>query len=99
MLRPVVWWLDTPLSEGRAVPSSSLHFNPENHKFYLHRHENLNPHNKSADLLIFYITLTELENREESDTNLVQQIWQVVKYTRVYPKVSGLAAWSKNCKW
>jgi hypothetical protein len=21
------------------------------------------------------------------------------QYTRVYPKVSGLAAWSKNCKW
>jgi hypothetical protein len=21
------------------------------------------------------------------------------KLTRVYPKVSGLAAWSKNCKW
>jgi hypothetical protein len=20
-------------------------------------------------------------------------------YTRVYPKVSGLAAWSENCKW
>jgi hypothetical protein len=20
-------------------------------------------------------------------------------YTRTYPKVSGLAAWSKNCKW
>jgi hypothetical protein len=22
-----------------------------------------------------------------------------VRYTRVYPKVSGLAAWSENCKW
>jgi hypothetical protein len=21
------------------------------------------------------------------------------KYTRAYPKVSGLAAWSENCKW
>jgi hypothetical protein len=21
------------------------------------------------------------------------------EYTRVYPKVSGLAAWSENCKW
>jgi hypothetical protein len=21
------------------------------------------------------------------------------KYTRVYPKISGLAAWSENCKW
>jgi hypothetical protein len=21
------------------------------------------------------------------------------QYTRVYPKVSGLAAWSENCKW
>jgi hypothetical protein len=23
----------------------------------------------------------------------------LAKYTRVCPKVSGLAAWSKNCKW
>jgi hypothetical protein len=23
----------------------------------------------------------------------------VYEYIRVYPKVSGLAAWSKNCKW
>jgi hypothetical protein len=21
------------------------------------------------------------------------------RYMRVYPKVSGLAAWNKNCKW
>jgi hypothetical protein len=23
----------------------------------------------------------------------------VTEITRVYPKVSGLAAWSENCKW
>jgi hypothetical protein len=23
----------------------------------------------------------------------------VMSYTRVYPKVSGLTAWSENCKW
>jgi hypothetical protein len=34
-------------------------------------------------------------------------IWQLpldvtslsIEYMRVYPKVSGLATWSKNCKW
>jgi hypothetical protein len=25
--------------------------------------------------------------------------YTVARYTRVYPKVSGLAAWSENCKW
>jgi hypothetical protein len=24
---------------------------------------------------------------------------QLLDYTRVYPKVSGLAVWSENCKW
>jgi hypothetical protein len=24
---------------------------------------------------------------------------QYQSYTRVYPEVSGLVAWSKNCKW
>jgi hypothetical protein len=26
-------------------------------------------------------------------------LYGINKLTRVYPKVSGLAAWSKNCKW
>jgi hypothetical protein len=24
---------------------------------------------------------------------------EITKHMRVYPKVSGLAAWSENCKW
>jgi hypothetical protein len=32
---------------------------------------------------------------------LQEAIGEVIlrKVTRVYPKVSGLAAWSENCKW
>jgi len=30
------------------------------------------------------------------ERNEVKQSW---RYTRVYPKVSGLAAWSENSKW
>jgi hypothetical protein len=26
-------------------------------------------------------------------------VWKSCGYTRVYPKFSGLAAWSENCKW
>jgi hypothetical protein len=29
----------------------------------------------------------------------VLMAWSLVKYTRVYQKVFGLAAWSENCKW
>jgi hypothetical protein len=29
---------------------------------------------------------------------VVKLTWRY-RYTRVYPKVSGLAGWSKNCKW
>jgi hypothetical protein len=31
--------------------------------------------------------------------NLIITLGQAFSYTRVYPKVSGLATWSENCKW
>jgi hypothetical protein len=32
-----------------------------------------------------------------SEEELVRRLQ--MKYTKVYPKVSGLAAWSENCEW
>jgi hypothetical protein len=37
----------------------------------------------------------KLNRSNKSDIN----IYRLVAFTRVYPKVSGLAAWSENCKW
>jgi len=31
--------------------------------------------------------------------NVISTILFVMPYTRMYPKVSGLAAWNENCKW
>jgi hypothetical protein len=36
---------------------------------------------------------------KETDRNGNDQKNTRKKHTRVYPKVSGLAAWSENCKW
>jgi hypothetical protein len=35
---------------------------------------------------------TKIANRKTT-------VREVDKYTMLYPKVSGLAAWSDNCKW
>jgi hypothetical protein len=38
-------------------------------------------------------------NRTEIIKFLIHHLMHVTTCTRVYPKVSGLAAWSENCKW
>jgi hypothetical protein len=40
-----------------------------------------------------------LENFKESDPRMWHRLKNNIKNTRAYPKVSGLAAWSENCKW
>jgi hypothetical protein len=39
------------------------------------------------------------EETEENQQNTVYTVHSYVAYTRVYPKVSGLTAWSEYCKW
>jgi hypothetical protein len=46
---------------------------------------------------IFGICDSHLKRREVRSE--VRKLHSELHYTRVYPKVSGLVAWSENCKW
>jgi hypothetical protein len=58
---------------------------PEDLDLKLHRRENLKSHMQAIEIYQRLVLSTVL-NYEG-------------RCTRVYPKVSGLAAWSDNCKW
>jgi hypothetical protein len=68
---------------------------PEDHDLNLHHRETLKSRVKiHEDELEFHQFLLEMANR----TKHVRKMEHTI-YTRVCRKVSGLAAWSENCKW
>jgi hypothetical protein len=48
---------------------------------------------------LYNIQNTENTKKQQNKKDRDSKVNQSLKHTRVYPKVSGLAAWSKNCKW
>jgi hypothetical protein len=62
--------------------------NPEDLDFNLHRRDNL----KSLKFTSFIL----IQVTSALDTAYLTIATHYQKYTRVYPKVSGLAAWSEN---
>jgi hypothetical protein len=53
---------------------------------------------KTLYSLLQTILLTVVSD-EEQITVVVENSYCNSRVTRVYPKISGLAAWKENCKW
>jgi hypothetical protein len=69
-------------------------------RYHMHRDGQTDAQTYSIKISVIHFFIPPHINAEmEKGNTLLLMVGRNKALTKVYPKVSGLAAWSENCKW